>query len=99
MNGNYRCVKILSLLEDVARFYRLAQVVKGNLFSGQVKSHLASWWLLVLIVLDQAHTNVPYKLTSLLLLGQGSTSNMVPFWDQSGNINALTSKKIPLTAL
>ena len=50
------------------------------------------------IVLDQAHENVPYKLTSLLLLGQGGTSNMVPSWDLSGNINDLTSKKMPLTA-
>ena len=39
-----------------------------------------------------------YKLTSLLLLGQGGTSNMVPFWNLSGHINNLTSKKILLTA-
>ena len=54
---------------------------------------------MVSIVLDQAHENVPYKLTSLLLLGQGGTSSMVPFCSLSGNINDLTSKKIPPTAL
>jgi hypothetical protein len=47
-------------------------------------------------VLDQAHENVPYKLTSLLLLGQGGTFNTVPSWDLSGQINDLTSKKIPI---
>ena len=62
----------------------------GNLFLGQVKSHPGSWWQPVSIVLDQAHENVPYKLTSLLLLGQGGTSNMVPSWDLSGHINDLT---------
>ena len=49
-------------------------------------------------MIDQAHENVSYKLSSQLLLGQGGTSNIVPSWDLSGHINDLDSKKIHVTA-
>jgi hypothetical protein len=38
---------------------------QGNLFLGQGKYHPASWWQLASLVLDQAHVNVPYKISRL----------------------------------
>ena len=47
------------------------QAPRGDLFSGLVKSYPAVQWQPVSSVSGQAHGNVPYELTCLLVSGSG----------------------------